>query len=301
MKRILRYTGIGLLGLLGVALLAATAVYGTSEYRLRKTYDLPVSAVALSGDPEVIARGRHLMVTRGCVDCHGENLGGVTIMDDPIVGRISGTNLTRGAGGVAGGYTDESWVTAIRHGLRPDGKPLLFMPSHEFYPLSDEDVGALVAYIKSAPAVDNEVPEHRVGPLARVLLLAGQMDLIPAELIDHEAPRPAGPPAGVTAEYGAYLATGCVGCHGHTYSGGRIPGTPPSFPAVSNITPDSETGIGEWTEADFFRSMREGVRPDGSALDPFMPVQNTRQMTDDELRAIWLYLRTLEPKPEGNR
>jgi len=301
MKKMARWVGYGLLGIVGFLVLAAAGVYGVSELRFRKTYDLPQGIVAARNDSEAVTRGRHIAITRGCVDCHSENLAGAMVIDDPLAGRISGTNLTRGRGGVAATYDDNGWATAIRHGLRSDGKPLIFMPSHEFYPLSDEDVGDLIAYIKSVDPVDNETAPQRVGPLGRILYLTGQMPIIPAELIDHESPRPAAPAAGPTEAYGAYLATGCIGCHGPGYSGGRIPGTPPSFPFVRNITSDDETGIGRWTEADFFRAMREGRRPDGSELDPFMPVQYTRVMTDDEIRAIWLYLRTIPPKTQGNR
>jgi mono/diheme cytochrome c family protein len=301
MKRALRFVAVGALVLVGALALIASGVYGVSEYRIGKTFELPSSDLVMHNDAETIALGRHIAVTRGCTDCHGADLRGTTIIDDPLAGRISGTNLTRGKGGMGDHYTDQELATAIRHGIRPNGKALLFMPSHEFYPLSDEDVGALVAFIRSVEPIDHQPPKHRVGPLARALFLAGQMPLVAAELIDHKGARPAAPPAGPTAEYGAYLATGCIGCHGPTYSGGKIPGTPPSFPIVRNITPDRETGIGAWTEADFFRAMREGKRPDGSDLDPFMPVENTRQMTDDEIRAIWYFLNTLPPKPHGNR
>src|SRR5690606_25887190 len=143
-------------------------------------------------------------------------------------------------------------------GIGPDGKPLLFMPSQEFYPLSDEDLGALIAYLESLPAVDHTPGKSSVGPLGRVLFLAGQLPLLPAEMIDHDAERRATPAPGPTAEYGAYLATGCTGCHGAGFSGGKIPGTPPEFPAASNITPHEATGIGTWAEADFFRALREG-------------------------------------------
>ena len=102
-------------------------------------------------------------------------------------------------------------------------------------------------------------------------------------------------------EYGAYLATGCVGCHGMTLSGGKIPGGPPGTPEPANITPDPETGIGRWTQADFVRVLREGIRPDGRQVDAFMPVAMTKEFTDMELEAIWKYLRTVEPKAFGNR
>ncbi|MBA2246222.1 MAG: cytochrome c [Gemmatimonadetes bacterium] len=301
MKKLLKWAGLVLGGLVGLAVLALAVVYGVSEFHMRKTYNVAAMALVVPGDSETIARGRHIAITRGCNDCHGENLAGGTVIDAPPVARLFATNLTRGEGGVAAGYQDADWERAIRHGVRPDGKPLLFMPSHEFYPLSDADASALIAYLKSLPPVDNRPGKTRIGPVGRALYLAGQMHLLPAELIDHSAPRPAAPVAGATVEYGAYLATGCVGCHGDGYSGGKIPGAPPEFPIPTNITPDRQTGIGSWTEQEFFRSLREGKRPDGSEINPFMPWKNFSQMTDEEIRAIYLYLQSLPARPFGKR
>lgn len=301
MKKVLKWTGIVLGGLVCLVVVALAVVYGMSEYRMTRTYQVAVANLVVPTDAETIARGRHIAVTRGCIDCHGENLGGGTVIDLPPVARLFATNLTSGEGGVGTRYTDADYERAIRHGVRPDGRPLRFMPSHEFYPLSDQDVTALIAYLRSVPPVNNDPGETSIGPIARALFLAGQMYLVPAELIDHDAPRPTAPPAGPTAEYGAYLATGCVGCHGDGYSGGKIPGAPPEMPIPANITPHRETGIGGWAEADFFRAMREGRRPDGAEIDPFMPWKNFAQMSDDELRAIWLYLQSLRPKPFGQR
>lgn len=300
MKRALRWAGYGLLGVLGLVVVALSAIYGASEYRMRKSYDVQPAAVAFRADEATIARGRHVATIRGCVDCHGENLGGKLFIESPGVGKLYATNLTRGEGGAGSTYTDQDWVRAIRHGVRPTGKPLLFMPSHEFYPLSDEDLGGLIAYIESLPAVNGRQPASSVGPLGRALFLAGQLPLLPAELIDHAATPPSAPQPAVTAEYGAYLATGCIGCHGPAYGGGKIPGTPPDFPAAANLTPHA-TGLAGWTEEDFFRALREGRRPDGTELDPFMPWQLTKQMTDDEIRAIWLYVQTLPPREYGTR
>jgi mono/diheme cytochrome c family protein len=228
-------------------------------------------------------------------------MGGDVFIDFAILVKLSADNLTTGRGGVGASYSDEDWVRAIRHGIGPNRKPLLFMPSHEYNVLSDGDVAALIAYIRQLPAVDNELPDNSVGPLGRFLYVTGKLPLVPAELIDHDAPRAAAPEPGVTPAYGAYLATGCTGCHGNGLSGGAIPGAPPGTPVPTNITPDPETGIGNWSETDFFRAMREGKRPDGTAIDPFMPWQTLAKMTDDEIRALWLYLHGLAPRPEGNR
>lgn len=300
MKRTARWVGIGLGSLVGLLVVALGVVYGVSEYRIRKTYAVDPPELLARTDAAAFAAGRHIAVTRGCLDCHGENGGGRAFIESAPLARLFASNLTRGAGGIGAGYTDRDWIRAIRHGIGPDRKPLLFMPSHEFNSLSDEDMSSLVAYLKNLPPVDNALQENSVGPLGRVLFVTGQLPLLPVELIDHDAPRAPAPAPGVTVEYGAYLATGCTGCHGNGMAGGKIPGTPPDFPAAANLT-SHETGLQSWTEEDFFRLMRTGTRPDGSEVDPFMPWKAAGKMTDDELRALWLYLRSLPPRELGAR
>ncbi|MCU0636962.1 MAG: cytochrome c [Gemmatimonadaceae bacterium] len=258
-----------------------------------------MAAAAVARDSATIARGAHLTSTyAGCVDCHGANYGGRVVIDDPAIGRLVGSNLTTGRGGVLAGYSDAALDRAIRHGLAPDGRKLRFMPSHEFRQLADADVAAIIAYLRSLPPVDSEHPATRIGPLARVLHLAGQFPLLPYDRIDHAAPVAAAAPTGVTTEHGAYIANACVGCHGAGLSGGKIPGAPPAWKPASNIT---TAGIGSWSEDDFLRAMRTGVRPGGTTIDSLMPWRNYRHMHDDELRALYRYLRTVGPRAYGMR
>ncbi len=299
MKRYLKWAGLVVGGLVALVLLAVGGIYLYTNHRMDVSYDITPASVAVPHDSASIARGRHIAVTRGCTDCHGEDLSGKVVIDEPPVARLTAPNLT--PAGVAGEYSDRDWIRSIRHGVGPDGKPLLFMPSHEFYYLSDEDLGSLIAFLRTAEPTDSDLPSTTIGPLARVLYTTGEFDLLPAELIPHDAPRPEAPERGPTAEYGAYLAVGCTGCHGKGLSGGPIPGGPPEWPAASNITPDVETGIGSWTEEDFFRALREGRRPGGTRLSEAMPWKMTRHMTDEEIRAIWAYLQSLPPRVEGNR
>jgi hypothetical protein len=103
-----------------------------------------------------------------------------------------------------------------------------------------------------------------------------------------------------TPEYGGYLAASCTGCHGPGFSGGSNP--EPGKPVVANITPDSATGIGAWTEEQFTTALRTAVRPDGTTIDSTaMPIAITRAMTDTELKAIYRFLRTVPPKAHGGR
>ena len=298
MRIILKWLGIFLGGVAGLAAVALGAVYVASNARINTTYDIQAAAVRIPTDAEALAVGEHLAVTRGCTDCHLENLAGGVFVDDPMLGTLYASNLTPGAGGM-GNYSDEDWVRAIRHGLSPEDKSLIWMPAQEFYFLSDADLGALIAYLKTVPAVDNEIPNHTLRPMGRALFLAGQLDLLPAEIVDHNAPRPDAPLAAVTVEYGEYLAVGCIGCHGPGYSGGPIPGGPPDWLPAANLTPGGE--LPNWSEADFIAAFRNGIKPDGQPFDENMPYQAVGQMTDDELKAVYLFLGSLPAKETGNR
>lgn len=299
MKRVVRWTGTVLGGLAALLLFVLAAAYGVSEYRLRRTTTVTAVALNIRDDSATIARGRHVATIRGCVDCHTANFGGNKFLDDPMVGTVYAANLTRGKGGTSA-FRPEDWDRAVRHGIRPDGRPLLIMPSHEYNTLSDDDLAAIVSYLRSLPPVDHVEGENRVGPLGRILHATGAAPLAPAEIIDHEAPRGPAPVPGPTVAYGKYMAASCTGCHGEGFSGGKIPGDPSGM-VPANLTPDRETGIGGWTEADFFNALRHGKRPDGTSLKPQMPWKLTAQMTDDEIRSIWVYLRTVPAKPEGQR
>ncbi|MFC1791213.1 c-type cytochrome [Gemmatimonadota bacterium] len=324
--RLLKWAGAGAAGVLAILLVAFGFVYFQTQSRINKTYEVnpdPVRIAAstfvagegsLSADgrgsddggaragsmPEVLAWGKHLAVTRGCTDCHGEDLGGAVFADEMPVMRLSASNLT--PGGPVSSYTDVDWVRSIRHGIRPDGKPLLFMPSYEYYYMGDQDLAALIGYLKSLPAIAREKQANRVGPLGRVLFMAGQLPLVPAEMIQHDGPRPTAPPRGATVAYGAYLAVGCTGCHGPEFSGGPIPGVPPDWPPALNISADPETGIGNWSREDFFRALRQGRRPDGTELRAeYMPWPNFGQLHDDEMEALWMYLQTVPARAFGEK
>jgi mono/diheme cytochrome c family protein len=297
----LRVVGFVLIGLALTILVAAAAIYFISENRLNQTLSVPNETVAVPSDTSAIQRGQHLAAAVGvCIDCHGTNLAGKVFIDDPALGRVSAANLTRGRGGVAATYSDADLVRSIRHGVSPTGRMLLVMPADDYYHFSDADLGAIIAYIRSMPPVDNELPPNELRVLGRVLFGTGQLPLQPALDIDHRAPRPPAPQIGVTPEYGKYLGdtAGCTACHGPGLSGGVIAEAPPGTVPAANLTP---TGLGTWSEADFFKVMRTGVRPDGRILDQFMPWPYYAQMTDDELRAIWRFLQVVPPRATGTR
>ena len=285
MPRWLRWIGRAVAVLLVLVAAAVAAVYAITTVHIRRTYDLPDSPVRAATDSASLVRGRHLAeAINKCQECHGPDLGGELWIDAPAFGRLAGVNLTTGRGGLRD-YSDADFERAIRHGVGRDRQPLIFMPAEAFAAMSDEDLAALLGYLRSLPPVDREMPQPKVGPAARALYLAGNFPLLPVKLIDHDS-RPTAPPPGATVEYGRYLATigGCRSCHGLALAGDANPDAP-----------DITVGrLGSWTEEDFFRSLRRGMRPDGSAIDPEkMPWVASGRMTDEEMRAVWRYMRSL--------
>ena len=300
MKRILIRIGKIVGGLVGLLLLAVVALYviGTVKWNsIRgKEYEVPVEPITIPTDQASIARGEHIATIRMCKDCHTENWSG---QSDSVPGLItlSMPNLTPGAGGVGATNTDEDWVRAIRHGVGYDGRGLLLMPSRVWYYLSDEDLADLIAYLKSLPPVDNEPPKTELGPLGRVMMTLGQLPPEATEpdatVIDHDTPRPVAPQPGVTVEYGMYLARTCTLCHGSELNGQTIfDGS-----VALNLTPGGE--MKGWSEEDFIATMRTGVTPNGHQLKDVMPWKYFGQMTDDELKAVWMYLQSLPALPQG--
>jgi mono/diheme cytochrome c family protein len=286
-----------------VVLLAAGtgAAYAITENKFNTVYHFEAPKITIPTDNAAIERGKHLVTgIAQCVDCHGNNYAGKVILDNPGIAVLVSQNITSGKGSAVSNFTDADWIRVLRHGVKPDGTPVKFMPSHVFAKLTDDDLAAIIAYIKTVPPVDNVTPASQFFPLGRVLFLLGATPQLAVDQIDHNAPAPVPVQPGPTVEYGKYLVSigDCQGCHGPGFSGGKIPASPPDWPLSQNITP---TGIGKWTEADFFKAMRNGMRPDGTLINPVMPWPYIGQSTDDELRAIFAYLKTLPPKPDGNR
>jgi mono/diheme cytochrome c family protein len=275
------------------ALVGLALLYFLSERRIDRRYEVAAEDIPVPSSAAAVERGARIALLRGCTACHGDDLAGRVFIDDAMFGHMYTSNLTQG--GLGARLSPADWERAIRHGVAHDGRALVIMPSLEFHALGNEDLGDLIAYMRSVPPVEQSWPAPDVGPMGRVLLVFDQADVLPAEHIDHRAPHPPQPQPGATPEYGAYLASSCTGCHKADFAGGPIPG---EGVVAANLTMDDATGLGDWSEADFVKALRTGTRPDGRALDPVMPWQITAQMTEQELSAIWQYLNTLPPLPE---
>ena len=291
MKRVLRWLRRTAIVLAGLLLLALATLYVLTERQFRRHYDVTVEALTIPTDASSIARGKHLAdnVTN-CHDCHAKDFGGRIIFDGGVlVARLAAPNLTRGKGGIGSSYSDSDWIRALKHGLHRDGSPLIVMPSQWFAQLPAPDMAAMIAYLKTLPPVDREMPKITAGPLGRLMVLQ-EPKLIPAQIIDHRKPLAGAAPAELVAR-GEHLASiaGCRSCHRTDLTGNDGPP-----PGSANITP---VGIGSWTKDDFFRTLRTGRTPDNRQLAETMP-RALGNMSDEELDAIWAYLKTVPAKGE---
>jgi cytochrome c553 len=294
MKKVLKWIGIGLGALVGLLVLALVVLYFLGSTRLNKRYDIQVETITIPSDETAIARGRHLSeAVTLCQACHGEDLEGDVIDNEPQIAIISAPNLTSGEGGVAATYNDADWVRAIRHGVNPEGRGLILMHSDVYHNLSEEDLGAVIAFLKSAPPMDSDVPITKAEPLGKIFVALGMFDiegmpLIPAEVIDHSAPVAEMSAQESTAEYGKYLLsiTVCSMCHGSDLTG--RPPLEPGSPPGPDITPGGR--LSSVSQQDFISLFRTR----GTAESEYMPWDVYAKMTDEELGAIWLYLTSLK-------
>ncbi len=244
----------------------------------------------------VIARGKHLAESLGkCQQCHGDDLGSGKNQEHGPFGTSKGPNLTAGKNGVD--YTDAEMARLLKHGVKRDGRTVIYMPSNEMAWWPMEDMVAIVSYLRTLPPVDGEPGYVKFGVLAKFF---GRMDLVKLDIarhIDHEV-EDAPPPRAPTPEYGAYVAKLCVRCHGERFSGGPLTGAPPSLAVPSNLTPDT-SGLAAWAYEDFDMLLTQGVRKNGQTLDPFMSLGAMSKLDETEKRALWLYLRALPPRKFG--
>jgi mono/diheme cytochrome c family protein len=298
MKRWMKWTAatVGVVVVLVIG--AGVAGYQLADRKMARKVEVAVKPVSFASETQALQRGRYLFESRGCVDCHGANGGGREFVNDKKGMRLAGPNIT--PKGVTAGYQPEDWVRAIRHGVRPDGTPLMIMPSEDYNRFTDADLSALVSYVRSLPAQSGGAAVIELPPPVRVLYGFGAIKDAAAK-IDHSLP-PAQPvPEAVNAKHGAYVANMCIGCHGEHLSGGKVPGGPPDWPPAANLTPGDNSAMARYKDANQFVAMlRSGKRPDGTAIQ-VMPFESLGKMNDVDAQALYEYLKTVPPKPFGKR
>lgn len=286
-----------LAGLSALVLLAATALgLGVllAERKMQRTVSVQVQPVALRNDTASVERGKYLFSSRGCVDCHGSAGTGRTFVDDGGL-VIAGPNITTGPGGVVAAYQPVDWVRSIRHGVNPQGRPLMIMPSEDYNRFTDDDLASLVAYIRLLPPASGQGAVVKLPLPVKALYGFGAIHDAAAR-IDHTLPPQQPVPEGVTLAHGKYVANMCIGCHGVDLVGGKIPGGPPDWPPASRLTPGEGSAMGRYPDAAALIAMfRSGKRPDGTAIQ-VMPFGSLGAMSETDLRALYLYLKALPGK-----
>ena len=291
MKKALRYLGIAVIVLLTLILLAVLVFTVRGSSVISEAPPVSHSAPETIQDSLLVARGQVLVqTTSGCQRCHGQNLAGQQMGEPAAFGLFVASNLTKGLGGIGSEMDEAGWEKAIRHGIGADGRVLVGMPSEYFNTYSDEDLAALIAYLKQLPAVDNELPKTRPGWLAKVVLGIG-LYTPPAVALDPAASHAAAAPAPGSLDYGRYLVgiAACSECHGAQLKGPEFEGPPPG----PDLTRSGN--LSTWMESDFIHAIRTGSTPDERILDPnMMPWPYFSQMTDSQLSDIWSYLSSLE-------
>ena len=284
-------------GLLRLLMVLAIVLVGLAAYAywhtcrvLNETFHVEDPPLPI-GDAD-LTRGKYLYESRGCAECHGGDGRGVLVLDGAPVIQVRSANIN--PAGLGGRYDAEKLGAAIRHGLRDDGRTLVFMPSPDWADMSDRDTADIVAYVQSLPASGERQSPSELLPFGRVLYLFGAIDnLLPGTIIDHRPRQRSAPALANSVDYGSYLIPMCQGCHGSDLLGGIEiePGVPPS----PNINV-ARGGLAGWSKKDFIETLRSGRRPDGSALSGVMPWRSVGAMNETELDALWTYLSS-EKKP----
>lgn len=311
MGRLGKWLLIGVTVLAGALAIGVTVTIGWRPFIGPKARSL--TSRTFERTPQRLERGRYIATALcGCIYCHSQHDwsapgtlitpglegGGEVLPYSDLPGRIVAPNLTPDRETGAGNWTDDQLARAIREGVGHDGRALFpIMPYTHYREMSDEDLASVIVYLRSLPAVRHELPKTEI--------------IFPVKYLIRSVPEPVTSPANDASEpsdlvkRGARLVNlaGCSDCHtpqlngkslpGMEFAGGGIFSGPWGNVASANLTPDP-SGIPYYDEALFLQVMHSGyvkARP----LSPIMPVMVYANLTDNDLKAIFAYLRTLKP------
>jgi cytochrome c553 len=264
--------------------------------------------------PERLARGKYLVEgVSPCMSCHSPHdwtkrgqpfIAGMegagqemsSILKD-LPGRIVAPNLTPDPETGAGNWSDDALARAIREGIGHDGRALFpMMPYVRFRTYSDEDIASIVVFLRSLPPVRNPLPKTEIIFPVKYLIRG-----VPQPITEPVPP----PDLSTPLKRGAFMTNvaSCADCHtphirgqnlkGMDFAGGFVLDGPWGYVAAANITPDP-SGISYYDEALFVQALRTGYVK-ARELKQIMPWEVYRNMTDEDLKAIFAYLKTVKP------
>jgi mono/diheme cytochrome c family protein len=285
-----KWGGVVLSGLLSLVFAAVSVVSLIGLFDFYVPKNIPVPDLKVSGTPEQIQRGEHL-ANAFCVECHSTNrqlpLSGGRDMgaDFPIpLGSFVPSNLT--PGGELKDWSDGEIMRVLRSGVDNNGRPLMIMSNVNVRHMSDEDLEAMIAFLRSQPAVENETQEPPDQPTFLAALMFGG-GMLPKGEAPVAGPIIA-PPKGPTVEYGEYMVgfQDCRDCHGEDLKGGKPGQLAPIGPNLGVVK--------DWTQEQFITTFRTGVDPNGWHLSDNMPWETIGRLDDVELAAMHAYLSALQ-------
>lgn len=282
---VLRHAARGAVAIVLVLLVAVGVLAFTAGHRLARVYDPPAHGVTVAMEPADIEEGGRLATYWGCVGCHERDGGGQVFFQSPLGDRLVAPNLTT----IVREYDLDDLERAIRHGVRRNGSSLVVMPSSMYAHVSDDDLGKVIGYLRSLPAVPDTLPPTRLGLLARFIVLTegeGVLEAARARGAVHgPGPDSIGPAStrDDTLALGRYLAfTGCPECHGPDLRG--LPDGPPDLRITAAYSLDQ-----------FVRFIEEGTALDGQEKGLMTEIARGRisKLSSAEVTALHTFLRTL--------
>lgn len=276
MKRVLKWAGLGLAGVVVFVLFAVAGAFTASELMIRWPARADQTVRLAAASTASVERGRRIAKLNGCHDCHGDRMEGRLFHDEMPILRAWAPNLTL----AAAEQSDVELDRAIRHGVGADGRQLWVMPSYAFSQMSDQEAADLIAYVRSFPTTGEKQPAIQVGHLGRLGLLLGKFQSEPVTLAKKGSP--VLPDYGPQHAEGRKLAQLCVECHGGDLKGMELLKTPDLTMVASYDTPD------------FTRLLHEGVAAGGRPLGGLMGgVARSRfsALSDAEIAALHAYLK----------
>ena len=305
--KVLKWTGIVIATLIIILII-------TVSFRQNLQFEAPYPDLKASTDSSIIARGRYLAYGPGhCADCHGDPnsrelmlkgqevaLSGGMPFKLPIA-NIYVRNITPDMETGIGKLTDKEIARMLRYGVRPDGTAgLNFMPFHD---MTDEDLTAVISFLRSQQPVKHKVPDHEIFAMGKVVNAFLIKPVGPSGEVPKSIPRD------TTATYGKYIANSvanCVGCHtnrdmmtgaaiGPEFAGGlkmESAVDPENYSILTpNLTPSPSGRLYGWSQEQFIKRFRQGrIIPHSP-----MPWPSFSRMSDDELKALYKYLNSLKP------
>jgi mono/diheme cytochrome c family protein len=277
MKKFLKWTGFVVAGLVGIVLIGALYVYFASESEFSRRFAVATPAMpTIPADADTIAEGARLAHMRGCHACHGDQLTGSVPVDIPKVVKFTTPNLT-------GKFTDAELVTAIRTGVKRDGTSSWLMPSVMFAHMSDEDLGRIVAYLRSVPASAGLDGRTEMRPIGRMIVAMGdfvssarEVATLSEKIISFDRADP--------VSHGRYLVMNlCSECHGQDLNGRPVAHNAPNLSVVKGYSASA-----------FAQFMKDGKGLGGRELELMSATARDRFsiMTPEEIGAMYAFLQS---------